>query len=38
MKTGVKEFKREYKHVDIDQIEVCRLIQFFHNVNLQSIR
>ena len=25
MKTGVKEFKREYKHIDIDQIEVRRL-------------
>ena len=24
MKTGVKEFKREYKHIDIDQIEVSR--------------
>lgn len=23
MKTGVKEMKREYKKVDIDQIEVC---------------
>ena len=28
MKTGVKEFKREYKHVDIDQIEVsCSVIK-----------
>ena len=22
MKTGVKEFKKAYKHVDIDQVEV----------------
>ena len=25
MKTGMKEMKKEYKKIDIDQIEVCAL-------------
>jgi len=28
MKVGVKEFKKAYKHVNIDQIEVCTVVVF----------
>lgn len=38
MKTGVKQMKKEYKKVDIDEIEVINYYRFFIYNKLHRIR